>query len=87
MTKRVEISWSREAAKVMSAPGRYVAPATFPSERDTSGSAWSVVLEFEELHHGTARFLVNEAPHELIESGVTFEMYAGKTLAATVKVL
>jgi hypothetical protein len=78
MTKRVEISWSREAAEVISAPGRYVA---------TSGSAWSVVLEFEELRHGTAHFLVNEAPHELIESGVTFEMYAGKTLAATVKVL
>ncbi|MGF9564941.1 hypothetical protein [Neorhizobium sp. JUb45] len=87
MTSKVKILWSEIAAGRMTVPGCYTAPARFQSDPDPADEGWSVVLEFEELDRGTARFLVDEAPHHLLRSGVTFEMYAGRSLAVTVTVL
>ncbi len=87
MTKNVKIVWSDIAIGKMKVPGRYIAPARLEADTNPADESWSVVLEFEELDRGTARFLVDEAPHHLLKSGVTFEMYAGRSLAATVTVL
>lgn len=87
MTSRVKIVWGDIATGRITAPGRYVAPARFIAAADPADESWSVVLEFEELDRGTASFLVEAAPHHLLQSSVTFEMYAGRSLAATVTVL
>ncbi|MGE7371096.1 hypothetical protein ACQKKX_18830 [Neorhizobium sp. NPDC001467] len=83
----MKIVWSDAAIGRMTAPGRYVAPARFGTDPNSADESWSVVLEFEKLDRGTARFLVETAPHHLLQSGVTFEMYAGRTLAAIVSVI
>ena len=56
--------------------------------------AWSIVLEFERspLEQGTpsygqARFLVEDAPVERLQTGRTFELFEGNKKVADVKVL
>jgi hypothetical protein len=80
----VKIRWSDVIAQRIVAPGRYVQPAKFP---DAPDDTWSVVLEFNEPTHGTASFLAAAAPHHLLKRGVTFQMFEGPTLTATVSVL
>lgn len=74
---------------------RYITPATFPPEFEAAqrGNLWSMVLEFPEgaalasEFDATARFLMDEAPHELLRPGATFLMHEGPTLTAQVVVL
>lgn len=87
MKSRVEIIWSDVIAKKIVVPGRYVQPAKFPAHVYSSDDTWSVVLEFTEPTNGTACFLAPSAPHHLLKSGVTFQMFEGRTLTATVSVL
>ncbi|MBB3410216.1 hypothetical protein FHT87_004148 [Rhizobium sp. BK316] len=87
MKSNVDIVWSDIARDKIVAPGRYVAPAKFGADPDWPQTAWSIVLEFSELSHGTARFLVDDAPHHLLQRGATFEMYDGRKLSAKVRVL
>ncbi len=84
---RVEIRWSDAIAEKIVVPGRHVQPAKFPAHVYSSDETWSVVLEFDEPTNGTACFLAPSAPHHLLKSGVTFQMFAGPTLTATVSVL
>ncbi|WP_141103898.1 hypothetical protein [Rhizobium sp. R634] len=91
----VEICWADWKIPRVQAPGRYVAPAKFPEDiRTWPDDAWSVVLEFEELDasspkncRGTAHFLAQDAPLQRLQSGVSFEMYEGLKLSATINVL
>jgi hypothetical protein len=87
MSSNVEIVWSDFASGKIEAPGRYVAPAKFEADTNWPDDAWSVVLEFTQIGRGTARFLADDAPHHLLKRGVIFQMYAGPTLSATVKIL
>ena len=75
-------------------PGRYVTVGRFDDPRaDWSDAAWSVVLEL----HGPpdaagvsiadARFLVPEAPHDLMRPGTHFELYEGDRRVAHVELV
>ncbi len=87
MKINVDIVWSDIVRDKIVAPGRYAAPAKFGADPDWPQIAWSIMLEFSELSRGTARFLVDDAPHHLLQPGATFEMYHGGKLSAKVRVL
>jgi hypothetical protein len=87
------ISWvpPEKGGRLVPPPGpRYVAPArvVIGGGRGTDGD-WSLVVEFEKTFdggiftHATVRFLVDEAPHELLASGAGFELHEGRRLVAT----
>jgi len=76
-------------------PEKYVTVARFPEDLSSwEKGAWSVVLEIDPDSwgpgpevFGTATFLVEEAPWEILRPGVRFEMLEGNRVTATVKIL
>lgn len=71
--------------------GRYSTVAKFADIAKTwPRETWSVVLEIVETERsseswqasGTLRFLMEEAPHELLYSGSRFELYEGSVCVA-----
>jgi hypothetical protein len=66
----------------------YVAVARFDDPAgDWSSAAWSVVLRFlGSVEDAEVRFLVSEAPAELLRPGVSFEIYEGPRKVADVSV-
>ena len=71
---------------------QYTAIAWFQENRDIIGSGtWNIVLDFEvppceqgSPSNGTAHFLVEDAPHEWLKPGNSFEMHEEKFKSATV---
>lgn len=87
-TVKVEIHWAEWKVPRIEAPGRYVAPAKFEQDAATwPNDVWSIVLEFEEIGNGTARFLAEEAPHQRLKRGIMFEMYEGPKMSAKINIL
>jgi hypothetical protein len=99
MTSSIQarVTWVPAALGGRSTPpgaGRYVTVSRFNDPRaDWSDAAWSVVLE---LHGpadggGTSRadvkFLVPEAPHDLLRPGTRFDLYEGARRVAQVDVV
>jgi hypothetical protein len=99
MTKSVQarVTWVPAALGGRSAPpaaGRYSTVSRFDDPRaDWSHVAWSVVLELHGPADGAGvsradvRFLVPEAPHELLRPGARFDLYEGARRVAQVDVL
>lgn len=68
---------------------RYVAPARFEGQAaGVEGANWSLVVDLGSPPSGSAdwiaevRYLVDEAPHELLLVGARFELYEGKKCVA-----
>jgi translation elongation factor EF-Tu-like GTPase len=54
--------------------------------------AWSVELEFSNkeqrvIHEANIRFLVAEAPHNLLEKGIEFELLEGEKSVCSVRII
>jgi hypothetical protein len=71
---------------------QYSTISKWPNQPD-GGSAWSVVLEFDRspAEQGSpslakARFLVEEAPQNWLQSGRKFELYEGPHKVADVEI-
>jgi hypothetical protein len=69
----------------------YSTVARFSQQKNWPDQAWSIVAEFNELPTITStarvRFLVDNAPHDLLRSGATFELLEGHKVVATVQVI
>ena len=72
----------------------YSTAARFPNDPRWRESGWSVVIEFETAPStqgnpsvGRARFLVDDAPHEWLVEGQSFEMYEGTRMTARVEII
>jgi hypothetical protein len=71
-------------------PGpRYSAPARFEGQTPgAEGANWSLVVDLVSRPPGSTdwiaevRYLVDEAPHELLRLGACFEVYEGKKCVA-----
>lgn len=93
----VEVLVTWLASKVAKLPQghQYITVAKFEEDKDTwEQEAWSIVLEFSEPpskqgspSHGTARFLVENAPTERLVTGKKFGMYEGRAKVAEVEIL
>ena len=76
---------------------RYIGLSRFPKVVDPAEeTAWSVECVFEVpppeqsdplISEGRVRFLVEGAPRDWLESGVTFELYEGAICVADVEVM
>ena len=94
---KARICWLKEEAGGRQTPPsgpRYVTVVRFDKEKDKwPNEAWSLVLDFrgapDESLCITAdvRFLVPEAPVQLLHSGSTFELLEGNKVVATGVVL
>ena len=99
MTNRVtaRVTWVPAGSGGRSAApgaGRYIAVARFDDPRaDWSNAAWSVVLELhgpadaDAVSVADARFLVPEAPHDLMRPGNHFELFEGNRRVAEVDLI
>ena len=68
---------------------RYSTVARFKQQHDTwSEEAWSLVVEWSEspdvslVHHVNVRFLMENAPEDLLVSGNSFELMEGERVVA-----
>jgi hypothetical protein len=91
---KAHIHWLSEAEggrKNLPTSLRYTTVARFSSQKEWPNNAWSIVAEFSELptfdSAARVKFLVDEAPHELLQTGATFELLEGHKVVATVQVL
>lgn len=94
---KARICWLKaEAGGRQSPPSgpRYVTVVRFDEERNRSAhEAWSLVLDFCESPDESlcmtadVRFLMPEAPVELLHTGSTFELLEGEKVVATGEVL
>lgn len=85
------VHWSDEKRNNLPTSGQYITVARFPEDSSGSG-AWSVVLDIKgdataRPCRAEARFLMQNAPHELIKPGVHFELLEGNKVTATVEVI
>jgi hypothetical protein len=69
---------------------RYSTIARFEQQRDTwHEEAWSLIVEWSELpdaslaHHVNVRFLVENAPENLLVTGNRFDLMEGERVVAT----
>ncbi|HYG09038.1 MAG TPA: hypothetical protein VD835_03585 [Pyrinomonadaceae bacterium] len=94
---KAKVSWvPAEAGGRMSPPPgpRYITVARFEDDKDSyPKEAWSLVLEFSGLPDNSlnviadVRFLVEDAPVQLLHQGSIFELYEGYRLVARGEVL
>jgi hypothetical protein len=93
MTSRLaRITWltPEEGGRRQPPPGpRYSAPVRFEGQPvGAEGANWSLVVDLVSRPPGSAdwiaevRYLVDEAPHELLRVGACFELYEGKKCVA-----
>jgi hypothetical protein len=98
MTHRVKVTWvsaGKGGRATLPSATRYVNIGHFPHDPvDWPDGSWSVVLEFDappaeqgSPSYGTASFLVDEAPHEWLQPGSTFDVYEGTRHTASIEVL
>lgn len=90
---KVIVTWVNRKLSNLPKGLQYITVAKF-KEDNWKLEAWSVVIEFEEAptkqgnpSKGMAKFLVDNAPHERLKSGETFELYEGKEQVALVTIL
>lgn len=91
-TPLARITWltPEEGGRRQPPPGpRYSAPARFEGQAAGSeGANWSLVVDLQSRPSGATdwiaevRYLVDEAPHELLRLGACFELYEGKKCVA-----
>jgi len=68
--------------------GKYCTIVKFPEQQDPEHpyGQWSLIMNFIEksglVFKAQIRFLMDEAPHELIYTGNTFDVYEGPFLVA-----
>jgi hypothetical protein len=93
MTSRLaRITWltpEEGGRRVPPSGPRYIAPARFEDQPPgAEGANWSLVVDLVSRPPGSAdwlaevRYLVDEAPHELLRLGASFELYEGKKCVA-----
>lgn len=87
----VKLKWAKGAASAVKVC--YQGLSKFKGDNDAQKGTWRIVIEFEEPvsfkkpMKGTARFLVDEAPHENLKKGVSFELHNSLKKLADVEVL
>jgi len=92
---KVIVNWLAFKAVVLPDTHKYITVARFEEDKDTwEKEAWSVFLEFSVTpakqgnpSHGTAKFLMENAPVERLRRGRKFEMYEGRSKVAEVEIL
>jgi hypothetical protein len=94
---KAQVSWvPRELGGRESPPSgpRYITVARFEDDKDNyPKEAWSLVLEFNDLPDDSlnvvadVRFLVEDAPVQLLHQGSNFELYEGSRLVGRGTVL
>lgn len=92
---KVRLMWkSSSKAQRFTIGSRYVSVARFEDEREKyPAEAWSLVVEFDSVPDdsgtvlGNVRFLVEEAPANLLHSGSKFELYEGRKLVASGEII
>ena len=74
--------------------GYYSTEAAFAGYSNWPEESWSITLGFsppeealKDVAYATAQFLSQEAPHELLCKGASFEMREGAKVTASVQVL
>lgn len=92
MPQLARITWLTPSEGGRSTPPsgpRYCAPARFEGQPPgAEGANWSLVVEFLSRPSNSTdwiaevRWLVDEAPYELIRMGARFELYEGKKCVA-----
>ncbi len=93
MTSRpARITWLKPeegGRRVPPSGPRYVAPARFDAQAaGLEGANWSLVVDLQSHPAGATdwiaevRYLVGEAPHEVLLQGARFELYEGKKCVA-----
>ena len=93
----VRVTWAQRKGGSTQPPPvtRYADIARFPDDGPAwPDGAWTVVLDFPTPPAdqdgpivGTARFLMDDAPHSGLRPGAVFDLYRGLTYVATVEVL
>ena len=91
-TRLARITWrtpEEGGRRVPPSGPRYIAPARFEGQAaGPEGAKWSLVVDPISHPPGSAewvaevRYLVDEAPHELLLLGARFELYEGKKCVA-----
>lgn len=91
-TVSARLRWTRPSEGGREGPPSappYVTVSRFEQQRDTwEQEAWSLVVEWSDppddswAHQVVVRFLVENAPEELLESGNHFELLEGKRVVA-----
>lgn len=94
---KAKLCWVKEIAGGRKSPPsgpRYVTVARFDEAKDRwPNEAWSLVLDFREpldeslCMIADVRFLMPEAPVELLHPGSTFELFEGSKVVARGEVL
>lgn len=91
--KEAEIVWDATKKVRPTASLRYSTISKFSEDLDWPNSAWSIMVEFEDIQSlasnpsmGKVRFLSEVAPHSRLRSGVKFELYEGPNRVATVRI-
>lgn len=95
MAREVPVTVFWEGRARLMGCDRYSTLSRFPENGDSwSGGSWSIVLEFDtppaaqgNPSSARAHFLVEDAPHDWLYPGNSFEMLAGHHKVATVRVL
>jgi hypothetical protein len=89
---RALISWvpAEKGGRQNPPPGpRYISPVRLFGKGGGTDGEWSLVVDFEKTFgdglftYATIRFLVPEAPHDLLADGARFELHEGRRLVAT----
>jgi len=93
MAKICWVSPEAGGRKTLPSGPRYSTVARFDRLRVSPEEAWSIVAEFvgsideERCVLAQVRFLVPQAPHELLSAGSSFELFEGSRLVARGTVL
>jgi len=91
---KVNVTWLGKRAGLIPAGTRYSTVAKFAEDENSwTKEAWSILIEFDRSpaeqgnpSEGIARFLVDDAPHQRLVPGVTFELYEGQSKVAKVEI-
>jgi hypothetical protein len=98
MSHRAKVTWvpaDQGGRSALPTATRYINISRFPEDPPSwPDGSWSIVLEFDTPPSaqgspslGTARFLVDEAPHERLQRGRSFDVFEGTRHTATVELL
>lgn len=88
---KVSVTWQGAKANHLPAGYQYITVAKF--NKNWMNDAWSIVLSFDRPPKeqgnpsvGYAKFLMPNAPTEMLVFGATFELYEGDALVANVQI-